>query len=129
MSALVDTTFYAMFPEFASAPMYLVNQYIDLINNFYNLSDVSDSWVLNNYYYLLAHFVATSTMVSDKSQIAYPATSQTKSGENAGSLSADYASAYIANMTADQSFLTSTRYGQMFFFFQKKQYLNTVYGL
>lgn len=129
MGGLNSTTFYAMFPEFSAAPLYLVQQYIDLINGYYRLTDVEDSLVLLNYNYLLAHFVALSTMPGDRSQVSGPSAVNTKSSETAGSLSASYVSGNIANMTADQSFLTSTRYGQVFYNFKKVVYLETVYGL
>lgn len=126
---LNSVTFFTMFPQFATAPVYLVDMYVSLINNGYGFitNGVTDLAVLNIYYMLLAHFVASTTMPTDPSQINYAAPLYTKTAENSGQAGASYVN--IPMLTADISMMNSTWYGQQFYSFARQNYIqNTYFG-
>ena len=118
--------FLAMFPEFTNVPEALVTTFINLINNGYGFTqqNVTDPVILGIYYWLLAHFVASSTLPVTGSTSG-PAGSYLPSATAAGLVSASFQT--VANLSADQSFMLSTRYGQVFWTMSKQQYVQNYY--
>lgn len=120
------STFQTMFPEFSTVATSLIQTFLDLINNGYQfiVDDIEDLVVLNIYYFLAAHFVASSTnQITGTS--AGPSGSFMPTASSAGLVSLSFQQ--IENYSADQAFMLSTRYGQTFYFFAKQQYIQNFY--
>ncbi len=120
------TDFNTMFPEFASVSSALVTTFLNLINNGYGfiLQNVTDTTILNIYYWLCAHLVATATQVNTGA-IGGPSGSYMPESMKTGLVEASFAK--IQNLSADQAFMLSTRYGQVFWTFTKQQYVQNFY--
>lgn len=118
--------FNTMFPEFANAPSALVTTIINLVNNGYNFinQNVTDPTILNIYYWLVAHLVATSTQTTTGS-ILGPAGSYLPESQTASKVSVSFAK--VQNLSLDQVFMFSTRYGEVFWTFAKQQYIQNFY--
>lgn len=118
--------FQTMFPEFSAVSTSLIDTFINLINNGYNFTtnDVTDTTILNIYYQLLAHFVSTSTQPVT-GNIAGPSGSYMPDSTTASHVSISFMQ--IQNLSLDQSFMNSTRYGQVFWMMTKQQYVQNFY--
>lgn len=118
--------FQTMFPEFSSVSSSIITIYVNLINNGYGLvaNNVTDSTVLNIYYFLCAHLVQVATNYANGTTsgpspwYALDATSTSK---------ASFDFVKLQEVTIDQSFMTSTRYGQVYWTFMKQQYIQNYY--
>jgi hypothetical protein len=115
-----------MFPEFSLVSSALLQTYLDLINNGYGFinDNVSDSTTLNIYYFLCAHLVSISTQPFT-GIINGPTGADRRIGDSAALVSLTFQQ--IEGLSIDQSFMNSTRYGQVFWLFSKQQYLNNFY--
>lgn len=120
------TDFQTMFPEFSAVSTSLIDTFINLINNGYNFTtnNVTDTTILNIYYWLLAHFVSTSTQPVT-GNISGPSGSYMPDSTTASHVSISFMQ--IQNLSLDQSFMNSTRYGQVFWMMTKQQYVQNFY--
>ena len=122
-------TFLTMFPEFVNAntanPV-LIPNYILLVNNGYGFSRTSesDTSILMPYYYLIAHFTSVSTMPQN-GMLAGPSASDRTIGDHSDLVSLTFQA--IEKLSLDQSFMTSSRYGQIFWMFTKQSYIQNMY--
>ncbi len=123
---LTLANFQTMFPEFGNVSVDLINTFINLINNGYQFTqqNVTDATTLNIYYWLLAHLVATATQ-QITGATGGPAGSYMPLSSTAGLVSMSFEQ--IPNLSADQAFMLSTRYGQVFWTFTKQQYIQNFY--
>jgi hypothetical protein len=123
---LNSTDFNAMFPEFSTVSSALITTFINLVNNGYQFTQdaVTDPVILNIYYWLVAHLVATSTK-KYTGNIAGPSGSYLPAADSAGLVSISYQQ--VQGLSADQSFMLSTRYGEVFWTFTKQQYVINFY--
>jgi|ERR1700679_2406929 len=118
--ALDYTDFLTTFPEFSNVTETSVQLFIDIINNGFNLSGQTNTSVLNAYYFLVAHFVSTSyDLDTGLVRTLSPSYTLTSSGTDRQSASF----AQMQTMSSDMSFITSTRYGQVYFTLSKQFYL------
>lgn len=119
-------TFLSMFPQYANVTTATVNGYICLINNGYQFVSqcVTDVPTLQPYYYLLAHMVAVSTNPISNTT-AGNAGSYMPTNTSAGLVSMGFQQ--LETMVADQAFMLSTWYGQIFWMFTKQQYVQNFY--
>jgi hypothetical protein len=126
MPGLNLTDFQTMFPEFNLVSTSLITTFINLINNGYGFitSNETSTTVLDIYYWLVAHFVSTSTQQST-GNINGPAASWMLEATTTAQVSASFAK--IQNLSIDQSFMNSTRYGQVFWMMTKQQYVQNFY--
>ena len=128
MAGLVLASFKSLFPEFVNVSDANIQTIIDTINCGYNLIslNVTDTCTLNIYYWLAAHLAFLGYNLSDGSaKAASPSGALTASATSRTSVSF----ANPTNMTADQSFINSTRYGQMFYWLCKQRYIQNTYCL
>lgn len=125
MAGLILSQFRTNFPEFNAVADSICQALIDVVNNGFNLisDNVTDTAILNIYYYLVAHFVAVSTTTTGT--IAPAAGSYMPESSTVGAVSASFAK--INDLSADQSFMLSTRYGQVYWFLAKQQYIKSNY--
>ena len=126
MPGLNLTDFQTMFPEFNLVSSSLITTFINLINNGYGFitSNETSATVLDIYYWLLAHLVSASTQQST-GNINGPAASWMLEATTTAQVSASFAK--IQNLSIDQSFMNSTRYGQVFWMMTKQQYVQNFY--
>lgn len=120
------STFQTMFPEFSTVSPALIQTFLDLVNNGYQFvqENITDTVVLNIFYFLVAHFVAVSTN-QIVGTVAGPSGSFMPTASSAGLVSLSFQQ--VENYSADQAFMLSTRYGQTFYYFQKQQYIQNFY--
>lgn len=125
MAGLILSQFRTNFPEFVSVQDSIINGILDVINYGYNLisNNVTDTGILNIYYYLVAHFVSVST--NSESEIGPPGGSYMPESSTTSKVSDSFAK--IDGLTADMSFMLSTRYGQVFYFLSKQLYIQRTY--
>ena len=118
--------FQFMFPEFNLSCSTIVCTFINLINYGYKFvqQGINSTAILDPYYFLVAHLVATSTN-QFTGTVAGPAGSYLPEGQTAGLVSASFQT--VQGLSADQSFMLSTRYGQVFWVFTKQQYVQNFY--
>jgi hypothetical protein len=123
---LNSTDFNTMFPEFVSVSSSLITTFINLINNGYlfTVQNVTDPTILNIYYWYVAHLVAVSTQTITGT-LAGPSGSYLPNSETAGLVATSFQE--VKDISADQSFMLSTRYGQVFWVFTKQQYVQNFY--
>ena len=126
MPGLQLAQFRTLFPEFSAVSDALVQTFLDLINNGYNFinNSVTNTTILNIYYWLSAHFVATAT-IPVTGAIAGAAGSYLPSSTTASKLSVSFQA--VQGLSMDQVFMNSTRYGEVFWTMAKQQYIQNFY--
>lgn len=128
MAGVILSTFRNLFPEFVKVSDANIQNILDTINCGYNLItlNITDSCTLNIYYWLVSHLAFLGYNLADGStKAASPSGALTASATSRTSVSF----ANPTDMTADQSFINSTRYGQMFYWLCKQRYIHNTYCL
>lgn len=125
-AGLNSTDFLNLFPEFSTVSINLINTYINMINFGFMLvtNNVTDTNILTIYYFLVAHYVSISTQPTTGT-LSGPAGSYMPESESTGAVSASFAK--IEKLSADESFMLSTRYGQVYWTSAKQQYIQNFY--
>lgn len=124
MAGLTLAQFNIDFPEFSTVSPTLVQLFLDMVNCGYQLTTVTNTCTLNIYYWLIAHLVATATQ-QVTGATAGASGSYMPVGSTAGLVSLTFQA--IEGLSADQAFMLSTRYGQVFWMFSKQQYVMNTY--
>jgi hypothetical protein len=128
MAGLILASFRGLFPEFVNVSDANIQTILDTINCGYQLIelDITDSCTLNIYYWLGAHLAFMGYNLADgSSKPASPMYGLSASATSRTSVS------FINTGTSslEQSFINSTRYGQMFSWLCKQRYIHNTYGL
>jgi hypothetical protein len=128
MAGVILASFRAKFPEFSLISDTNIQSVLDSVNCGYLLieQNVEDDCTLNIYYWLCAHISVTTYDINDGAVLPaspiYGLTSSTTSLVSNSFLN-------VGENSLEQSYMASTRYGQMFLVLCKQRYIHNTYGL
>lgn len=128
MAGVILASFRTQFPEFKNVSDANIQTILDTINCGFQLItlNITDACTLNIYYWLTAHLAYLGYDLSTgESKPASPSNALQASSTSRTSVTF----ANIEPMTADQSYINSTRYGQMFYWLCRQRYIHNTYDL
>ena len=128
MAGVILASFRTMFPEFKNVADANIQTILDLVNCSFQLIslEIADDCTLAIYYWLVAHLAYLGYDLSTgESKPASPSNALQASATSRTSVTF----ANIDALSADQSYINSTRYGQMFYRLCRQRYIHNTYDL